>query len=727
MASRAAALSLVASCALLACQGAHDVAPAPPVGAELEVRGDRLQVGFGARVALEARVVTAGGDAGSRARPWTIAWRQVWGSKASITRNEGGVLELITPELAPDVAREAAPGSLIPLSAARAGRTVFMAEARSGGATLSKTVEVIPAFPSASWPRLAIGVKAFMPLPPGADGWRVTAGAIEQRGRAPRGMTSLVASAGGWHALEASGASSASVKLRAGAWLGSADCGRGDCHPREHRRWLETGHATIFTRGITGTLATTRGRYREECITCHTLGDQPGAANGGFDDVAAARGWVFPARLSPQAWDELPVALRDRANVQCEHCHGPGWFWVGYGDDICAQCHDHPPEYPIPARWRASAMSRAQAAIEGYDPALGCGACHVAASFIGSERGHASTSDPETELETVPRGVTCPACHDPHGSGCDHQIRVCGAVEIPGLTLELGQGALCVLCHSGDADVFVGGVPRPFVPGVGRRGDGGGHGDEPTSYRQDPDTAPHASQALVVSGRGGRFLELTKTGGTRYTAYPHLWVEDGCVGCHSAVADRRFEPMDHLFRVAEGARQRAGACWADFDVTPIAASRRTRSCAPCHGAAETLDARARGDYDGDGRVEGLPTEVSGLMAMLRREIEAQIGAASIAGADGRRGATIAIEREKMVVADDRCAPLRGDDGAPVMVSRLDPALSKAAFNYLLVARDGSGGLHNPQYVVRLIQETIRGLEAARGARVVHGWRSLGEP
>jgi hypothetical protein len=88
---------------------------------------------------------------------------------------------------------------------------------------------------------------------------------------------------------------------------------------------------------------------------------------------------------------------------------------------------------------------------------------------------------------------------------------------------------------------------------------------------------------------------------------------------------------------------------------------------------------------------------------------------------------VAIEREKMVVADDRCLPLRDADGGPVPVSRLDPALSKAAFNYLLVARDGSAGIHNPQYVVRLLQETIRGLETARGARAVHGWRALGEP
>jgi hypothetical protein len=715
--------------ALVACEGPADL-PAPRPGpGELVVRGDRFQVGFGAKVSLEARVV-GGDDAGRGEAPWTVAWRQVWGPKAVITRNEGGVLELVTPQLPTNVAGEAAPGALVPLSAARAGRMVFVAEASSKGiAPRSRTVEVIPAFPSASWPRVALGVVAYLPVRAGAA-WTVTEGAIERVGTGATDLAGIASSTAGWHELQleggGGGSGSGKMRLRSGAWLGSLDCGRGDCHPREYRGWLATGHATIFTRGLTGELVATRGRYRGDCIACHTLGYQPGVENGGFDDVAEELGWVFPERPSAEAWAALPVALRERANVQCEHCHGPGWFWVGYGDDICAQCHDHPPEYPIPSRWRSSAMSRAQRSVEGYGPDLSCGTCHVASEFIGSVLGHRSTSDPGTELETIPRGVGCPVCHDSHGSGCDHQVRVCGAVEIPGLTYEAGQGALCVLCHSGDADVFGGAFPRPFAPGAGRPG-GGGHGDDPASYTVDPDTAPHAGQALVVSGRGGRFLELTKTGGARYTGYPHLWVEDGCVGCHSAVSDRRLAPMDHLFRIAEGAGQGTRSCWADLDLDAIAGSPRTRSCAPCHGSIETLDVRARGDYDGDGGVEGLVSEVDGLMSILRGEIEAQLGAASISGADGREGATITIEREKMVVADRACVPLRSDDGGPVPVSRLDPALSKAVYNYLLVSRDGSGGIHNPQYVVRLVQDTIRGLEKARGARGVHGWRALGEP
>jgi len=298
-------------------------------------------------------------------------------------------------------------------------------------------------------------------------------------------------------------------------------------------------------------------------------------------------------------------------------------------------------------------------------------------------------------------------------------------IEIPGLTYDAGQGALCVLCHSGDADIFDGTFIRPFVPGNEAQR-GRGHAQTEDSYVVDPDNAPHASQALLLTGRGGRFLDITNAGSARYRAYPHMWVEDTCAGCHFDAGEVGSTTGNHTFRLApEGKRIQVDAatrCWADFDVDHIETSTKTRSCEACHGVVESLSIKARGDFDGDGRVTGLVVEVEGLMTLLRAEIERHLRASEIAGADGTLGVTFTIAGEKTVVADRDCVPIETDDGGHVRFRGLDPLLGKATHNYLLVARDGSAGIHNPRYVVRLLQDSIAGLEKARGAEIVHRWR-----
>ena len=122
--------------------------------------------------------------------------------------------------------------------------------------------------------------------------------------------------------------------------------------------WLGTGHATMFTEGINGGNGT---HYTGACISCHTVGYDPGVSNGGFDDVAATAGWSFPATLAPGNWDAMVTAapaVAQLANVQCENCHGPQTSnahtqtrdangvsqpfqspRISYSAEACATCH----------------------------------------------------------------------------------------------------------------------------------------------------------------------------------------------------------------------------------------------------------------------------------------------------------------------------------------------------------------------------------------------------
>jgi len=95
------------------------------------------------------------------------------------------------------------------------------------------------------------------------------------------------------------------------------------------------------------------------------------------------------------------------------------------------------------------------------------------------------------------------------------------------------------------------------------------------------------------------------------------------------------------------------------------------------------------DYDGDGKVEGVQTEVEGLMTILAKSL-----------------------------------PPVGQDGI-VMAEDFTEKQLKAAYNYNFVYYDGSHGIHNTQYTVGLLKASIKDLtgktiSTGGGVRVLRG-------
>jgi hypothetical protein len=714
---RAARLAVLG--VLLAAAGCRrEPAGDPPSGPQsappptLEVAGSRPQVGFDAEVELKARV-TGSSDA------WTITWRHVFGPAPRISKNQDGVLRLTTAPPPPPEQARAHAGPVLPLSAREAARVVFRAEATAGDLRLQQTVEVFPAFPTAAWPRVALRAIVYLPVPdPGAGRrWRA------EEGRIAVGQTRfphLDAARGldvKWFGLV--DPAGRPFRVRGGVWLGNRDCGRGDCHPREDQGWRGTAHATILKRALSGELPRTRGAYQDYCLACHTVGYQPGLENDGFGERAQLVGWRFPRELSPATWLDLPTALKDRAGVGCESCHSPGWFYTGYDDDICAQCHDHPPEYLTVAQGRRNKMSQAHNSLAGFAGNPVCQQCHVGQRYLESLRGHRSQSKPDLEVETAPHGVTCPICHDPHATACRRQLRLCGDVEVPGQTFDAGQGALCISCHTGEVDVVRGRLTRPFVPGT--RSTRGTHGALQVEDAPARGRAPHAPQFQIVTGRGGKPLKLPDPPATGPLS-PHMFVPDTCVGCHYDRTVRHRPAAGHTFKLlAEPAIEPTPTCGPRFDFGPLKRSPVTGTCVRCHGALDTLNVKASGDYDGDGAVRGTLDEIEALMGLLKRELDRQIAARGYRDRTGRRGASFTVAKEQIVVADERCQPLGAPD-QPFGFPPADALLEKAAHNYLVIVRDGSGGLHNPPYVVKVLQGSIEELERTGGTVTRHPWK-----
>jgi hypothetical protein len=416
------------------------------------------------------------------------------------------------------------------------------------------------------------------------------------------------------------------------------------CHASKIALYTNTAHATAFQEQITGEGS---DHFQSFCISCHTLGYDatPGATNSGFDDIATEIGWTFPSSLNPTNWSGMNTNLQNKANVQCESCHGPAdRHKRGLGDtnaiDIslsagtCGQCHDSLPHHVKAYEWWGSMHAT------GYVYRFGgsCTPCHSAEGFI-------YTHDPDYSLvNSIPRattneGITCSACHDPHERGMgEAQLR-----NLPTATLsngfvvtQGGLGTLCMNCHHARQNVAVGvlGAPSPH----------------------------HGVQGDMLAGQNGYTYGLDMPSSRHLQA-----VTNSCVGCHMQLIPgtvySNYNTMvgGHTFRIS----------WDAGTTDPSDDVHVTEVCSACHVEANTFDFGGE-DYDRDGSVEGVQSEIRGLL--------------------------------------DRLALLLPPAGTGVTIAATNSlAERRAGWNYLFVVEDQSMGVHNPKYAAALLWASIQDL------------------
>lgn len=172
-------------------------------------------------------------------------------------------------------------------------------------------------------------------------------------------------------------------------------------------------------------------------------------------------------------------------------------------------------------------------------------------------------------------------------------------------------------------------------------------------------SAPHHSvQADVLTGSGGMPIA-----GVTYTSNTsHEQIQDACVACHMATPEDDGLPSHTM---APG----------NYDVT-------CGGAAECHQDDVGPDVDALADYDGDGQIEAYTAEVEGLLDALGGAIKESVGG------------TFTAESGVIVFTDSSDATVT-------------PTTEQysAAWNHMLVDFDGSRGVHNPGFVVPLLQDT----------------------
>lgn len=345
-------------------------------------------------------------------------------------------------------------------------------------------------------------------------------------------------------------------------------------------------------------------------------------------------------------YDEAPIAALE--NVQCESCHGP----MG---------GNHPPE-----------------ATNALYEAENCGVCHEGSHHPYYTEWEESAHAHALENHGAESG-NCQGCHEGlaglyYLSGDLNEFYGSGAIEVdrPDTTLFPINCQTCHDSHRSDhpgqirtmADIHLAAANgmNPIVTegGTGKLCMHCHHA------RRSADTqlengyshfGPHASpQADMVAGYTG--YTGVAPGDFNWAGSSHLNIENSCRTCHinmrdydgtTAVVGHSFEPT-------------------------------VEACAPCHGAVASFDEiMALDDFDGDGTVEGLRLEVMGLM----HELEHQLVEAGLdtTGGVGILGALGDPERSTYVMRE-------------------------AGFNLAFVEEDWSEGIHNPDYAVQLLQQSL---------------------
>lgn len=478
------------------------------------------------------------------------------------------------------------------------------------------------------------------------------------------------------------GTTNLTYKLTAGTYLGVNTCAL--CHSggliaqSMVPAWQQTMHSHVFKDSVNGLLGT---HINASCSQCHATGYDvnTNAVNGGFDDIATQTGWTFPTVLTNGNWDAMPSALQGIANVQCESCHGPGsehaaslgntnvsnWPRLSVsvtssGD--CNQCHDAPTHHIKGTEWLVSGHANTTRIPSGPTRPQ-CVGCHTSTGFLGRLEGSTTTN-------TTFSAIGCQTCHEPHGittpTNNPHMLRTLKDVTMPDGTVvsNAGEGALCLECHhirNGAAATNV------------------------ANYQQGKPTWYGGSSFGVHDGPQGDMIEGINaiTYGKDLPSSAHRYtVTNLCVGCHMQAT--ASDPNDPSFL-------KAGGHTFHMSYTVVSTNGvtntvdRVNACVQCHGPIDDFD-MPRQDYNGDGIIEGVQTEVQHMLDQLSTMLP---NAAYVASgnyvADGLVKSSISVK------------------------TNWQTKFLNAAYNWQFVNNDGSKGVHNAPFATALLKASMADL------------------
>ncbi len=523
----------------------------------------------------------------------------------------------------------------------------------------------------------------------------------------------------------------------------------------EFTPWAQTAHATFFSRGLEG-ITSNNGT----CLTCHTVGYDlsPSAVNDGFDDMAKFENFIYAktSTTNPNAWQNMLIKAPRTAkvsNIQCENCHGPqdtgpngahisglsggtsgavGGTRVNYSAEVCATCHASGTGHHFYSEWVNSINPESSSANKGHSHLgqidatgysghaqstnVSCSRCHTAEGFtayvdqLSAGNPAVLPSDAIVWTKNNAHVQTCTGCHDPHDDTNPNQLRLYDSIPMTmaGFGVSgMGKGAVCVACHN-----IRNGVQCNLpLTSVGTCPSGGVQSGAPFLHEDnDPvaatymDTPHDNASADVFMGRNAFFVSglpmLSK----------HAAVEDTCVGCHmtnqpathlshgaTAVSSHQFYILDSDRKMSTILPGRLGPNGVAF-------------CANCHSTS----------VDGEALVTTVENSLATLADKMAANLKSRVLGTTIYV--GSSHTAVAVSDSTVVTLPEDStnfsftngsttvsgglSTITTDSAGTTLVFSTNDILKKGLWNYILIYRDQSKGIHNPTFVNTVLSNTL---------------------